>query len=104
MVVELVKTAIETKCAYENAGMTGNYECAYALGIISANEGLKEQENISGLKELYDEVISDLGSINTDNKKLKQLIKITSDYEVTNKFDSQMEQLYHMGYKDKILN
>ena len=74
MVVSLVRTAIQTKCRYDNARMTGNYECAYALGI---------------------------SAIQTDDKKIQQLIAITSDYEVTDKFDEQMNELYHMGYNDK---
>ena len=89
MVVSLVRTAIQTKCRYDNARMTGNYECAYALGILTSQEGV------------YDKVISGISAIQTDDKKIQQLIAITSDYEVTDKFDEQMNELYHMGYNDK---
>ena len=43
MVVSLVRTAIQTKCRYDNARMTGNYECAYALGILTSQEGVEPE-------------------------------------------------------------
>ncbi len=101
MVKELVKTAIATKCQYDNAGMTGNYECAYSLGLLSYIEGLDEQAEITDLESIYKEVMANADKVKTDNSKIKQLIKILGDYEVTSKFDEQMNELYHMGYADK---
>nr|MBP8836392.1 DUF3837 domain-containing protein [Lachnospira sp.] len=54
MVPVLAKNAVRIKCNFQNAGMTGNYECAYALGILNAQLGLPEiteYENIAALKE-----------------------------------------------------
>ena len=101
MVKELVKTAIATKCLYDNAGMTGNYECAYSLGLLSYIEGLDEHAEITELKSIYREVMDNVYRVTTDDKKVKQLIKILGDYEVKPKFDEQMNELYHMGYSDK---
>ena len=54
MVTELVSTAIATKCLYENARMTGNYECAYSLGLLSYLEGLNEHSVITAfIKKLW---------------------------------------------------
>ena len=101
MVTELVKTAIATKCLYDNAGMTGNYECAYSLGLLSYIEGLDEQTEITELESIYKEVMDNVYKVTTDDKKVNQLIKILGDYEVGPKFDKQMNELYHMGYNDK---
>ena len=35
MVPILAKQALARKCEFSNARMTGNYECAYALGAVS---------------------------------------------------------------------
>ena len=94
MVTELVKTAIATKCLYENARMTGNYECAYSLGLLSYLEGLNS---------VYKDVMENVDKINTQDEKIKQLVKILKDYEITPKFDAQMDELYHMGYQSKKL-
>ena len=95
MVTELVKTAIATKCLYENARMTGNYECAYSLGLLSYLEGLNDS--------VYKDVMENVDKINTQDEKIKQLVKILKDYEITPKFDAQMDELYHMGYQSKKL-
>ena len=52
MVAELAKQAIKIKCGFENAKMTGNYECAYALGIISKEAGISLKEDFVNLVEL----------------------------------------------------
>ena len=57
MVTELVSTAIATKCLYENARMTGNYECAYSLGLLSYLEGLNEHSVITELDSVYKDVM-----------------------------------------------
>ena len=87
MVTELVKTAIATKCLYENARMTGNYECAYSLGLLSYLEGLNEHSVITELDSVYKDVMENVDKINTQDEKIKQLVKILKDYEITPKFD-----------------
>lgn len=69
MVTELVKTAIATKCLYENARMTGNYECAYSLGLLSYLEGLDEHSVITELDSIYKEVMENEDRINTQDEK-----------------------------------
>ena len=101
MVTELVRTAIATKCNYDNAKMTGNYECAYSLGMLSCIEGLDECAQITSLDIVYKEVMDNIDRVKTDDVKIKQLIKLLTDYELTSKFDKQMDELYHMGYADK---
>jgi|UniRef100_UPI003FEFCE47 hypothetical protein len=103
MVTELVKTAVAAKCLYDNAGMTGNYECAYSLGLLSYIEGLDEKDQVTELESIYKEVMDNVYKVTTDDKKVKQLIKILGDYELKPKFDEQMNELYHMGYADKTI-
>ena len=75
MVTELVKTAVAAKCLYDNAGMTGNYECAYSLGLLSYIEGLDEKDQVTELESIYKEVMDNVYKVTTDDKKVKQLIK-----------------------------
>ena len=91
MVTELVKTAVAAKCLYDNAGMTGNYECAYSLGLLSYIEGLDEKDQVTELESIYKEVMDNVCKVTTDDNELKP------------KFDEQMNELYHMGYADKTI-
>ena len=71
MVTELVKTAVAAKCLYDNAGMTGNYECAYSLGLLSYIEGLDEKDQVTELETIYKEVMDNVYKVTTDDKKVK---------------------------------
>ena len=90
MVPVLAKNAVRIKCNFQNAGMTGNYECAYALGILNAQLGLPEiteYEDIAALKE--------------------QLLEKAADYKTEDEAapvaDEQMRELFTMGFHDKNL-
>ena len=52
MVPVLAKNAVRIKCNFQNAGMTGNYECAYALGILNAQLGLPEITEYEDIAEM----------------------------------------------------
>ena len=109
MVPVLAKNAVRIKCNFQNAGMTGNYECAYALGILNAQLGLPEiteYEDIAALKEQLLEKAADyktevlplayaifLADANTDLK----------EYEAAPVADEQMRELFTMGFHDKNL-
>ena len=52
MVPILAKQALARKCEFSNARMTGNYECAYALGVVSGALAIPKEENAANLVEL----------------------------------------------------
>ena len=54
MVSELAKQAVNIKCGFENAKMTGNYECAYALGIVSKAAGIEKNTEFNNLLGILD--------------------------------------------------
>ena len=93
MVAELAKQAINIKCAK----MTGNYECAYALGIISKEAGISLKEDFVNLVELREYIENNIKDYTPNNDKIKRLIEMLSDYETTDVFDEQMKILYNDG-------
>lgn len=101
MVPILAKNAVKIKCTFPNAVMTGNYECAYALGIINAALGLEqvtEYENIADLKE---KILSHADSYQPEEENMRQLLHILKEYEAADEIDDQMKELFDMGYADK---
>lgn len=101
MVLSLAKNAVKIKCGFENAVMTGNYECAYACGILSASMGIEKIKEYDSIKQLKDVVLqhADVDVIENDN--IKRIVQMLNDYEPSEILDSQMKELYSMGYKDK---
>ena len=104
MVTELVSTAIATKCLYENARMTGNYECAYALGVVSGALAIPKEENAANLVELKNKIEPQYKKLSSENEQIKKLILLLCDYEPSDIFDEQMRELYNEGYEDKSIN
>ena len=100
MVAELAKQAIKIKCGFENAKMTGNYECAHALGIISKEAGISLKEDFVNLVELREYIENNIKDYTPNNDKIKRLIEMLSDYETTDVFDEQMKILYNDGYNN----
>ena len=71
---------------------------------ISRPEAVKLlYRTFSSKDSVYEDVMENVDKINTQDEKIKQLVKILKDYEITPKFDAQMDELYHMGYQSKKL-
>lgn len=103
MVPLLAKNAIKIKCTFPHACMTGNYECAYALGILCATAGIPEITEYHNMIDLKEKVMQLTSQYQTEDAKVSQLIKILNEYEATDVFDDQMKDLYRMGIIDKNL-
>lgn len=103
MVPELAVNAIKIKCGFPTAKMTGNYECAYALGIFSYQLKEPEREKIDNMIQYKNELSEKLKMYEAPNDKMKRLMEILLDYEPGEIVDSQTDELYHWGYRDKII-
>lgn len=103
MVPLLAKNAVKIKCGFEHACMTGNYECAYALGILTAAAGIDEITDYKTIADLREQVLEKTESFQTDEPALNQLIKLLKDYEASEVTDDQTSELYRMGIADKRL-
>ena len=94
MVPVLAKNAVRIKCNFQNAGMTGNYECAYALGILNAQ---------LGLPALKEQLLEKAADYKTEEAGLKQMVHLLKEYEAAPVADEQMRELFTMGFHDKNL-
>lgn len=71
MVPILAKQALARKCEFSNAKMTGNYECAYALGVVSGALAIPKAENVTNLVELKNKIEPQYKALSSDNEKIK---------------------------------
>ena len=104
MVPILAKQALARKCDFSNAKMTGNYECAYALGVVSGALAISKEENVTNLVELKNKIEPQYKEAVSDNEQIKKLVSLLCDYEPSDIFDEQMRELYNDGYADKSIN
>lgn len=104
MVPILAKQALARKGEFTNAKMTGNYECAYALGVVSGALAIPKEENVTNLVELKNKIEPQYKEAASDNEQIKKLVSLLCDYEPSDIFDEQMRELYNDGYSDKSIN
>jgi hypothetical protein len=115
MVPVLAKNAVKIKLGFEHAGLTGNYECAYTMGLITSCFGLEEKEVMGNVpacrKEIIEQLDKDEKILNQEKNSEEQEIKLDikdkllyllENYIVQDLYDEQMEVLYHDGCKEKI--
>ncbi len=103
MIPLLAKNAVRLKCTYQEAGMTGNYECAYALGIVSAYTGQEMKDLIEDFQAFKQQVMENAGDYQGSDSKMKRLFELINEYEASEVNDEQILELYHMGYEDKTI-
>jgi len=103
MVPLLAKQALARKCEFTNAKMTGNYECAYAIGVVTGALDIPKEEDVKDLVELKQRTEPQYKDKDCDNEQIKKLISLLNDYEPSKDFDGQMQQLYNDGYRDRII-
>lgn len=101
MVLALVKDAVRIKCGFESAVMTGNYECAYSLGIITAAAGLDKIEEYDSIGELRDRVLNLTKDFEPKDNNLKRILQMLREYEAGDSFNEQMKELYSVGFADE---
>ena len=93
MVPVLAKNAVRIKCNFQNAGMTGNYECAYALGILNAQLGLPEITEYEDIAALKEQLLEKAADYKTEDAGLKQMVHLLKEYEAAPVADEQMREL-----------
>lgn len=103
MVPLLAKQALARKCEFSNAKMTGNYECAYAIGVVTGALDIPKEEDVKNIAELKQHTEAQYKEKACGNEQIKKLISLLNDYEPSKDFDIQMQQLYDDGYMDRII-
>jgi hypothetical protein len=103
MVPILAKNAVKIKCNFKKAVMTGNYECAYALGILTASAGIQQVKTYENLIALKEKVMVQIQDFKTEDLELIRLQQLVEAYEPSDVIDGQMKDLYSIGIADKRL-
>lgn len=99
MIPLLTMQAVERKCSFEHVILLGNYELAYSLGVISKAAGLPKEEKFTGVGQLKEKVMEQVGDYEPQETEMQRLFSITKEMEsYTEDYDSQMYELYAMGY------
>lgn len=101
MIPLLAKNAVQIKCGFSNAVMTGNYECAYALGVLEALVGLEHAQGLDTLADLHKRILSAAKDYEPKCTQEERLLEMLKEYEPSSVSDDQIKELYDSGFADK---
>ena len=63
--------------------------------------GIEQIKEYDSIKQLKDVVLQHADVDVIENDDIKRIVQMLNDYEPSEILDSQMKELYSMGYKDK---
>lgn len=100
MVVSIARQAVIIKSKTGNSIILGNYECAYALGLLSKAAGITEDDTFTDMQQWYAEVMEELADFKSGDERLMEILRIMKTYEPEPMVDDQVRQLYRMGREE----
>lgn len=101
MVTSIARQAVIIKSKTGNSIILGNYECAYALGLLSKAVSMEEDDSPQDMRQWHEEVMSRMEGFASEDARLMEIVRIMKAYEPTENVDDQMRQLYHAGYTEQ---
>ncbi|MBO5241150.1 MAG: DUF3837 domain-containing protein [Lachnospiraceae bacterium] len=101
MVTSIARQSVIIKSKTGNSILLGNYECGYALGLLSKVAGLDENESFEDMRQWHEHVMSQLDDFKSPDERLTEVLRITKNYEPDPEVDEQVKQLYRMGYGEE---
>ncbi len=101
MVPFLAKQSIVIKSGRDHNTILGNYECAYAVGLMSRLSGIAIEEHPEDLPGAMTEFIEKLQNYQTADEREKRLQHILSLYKVEPLADAQVYELLKMGLEEE---
>lgn len=100
MIPLLTVQAIEKKCSFDHVMLLGNYELSYSLGVIARAAGLTKEAEFTNIGQLKAKIIEAIDDYKPEEVAMERLLRITKEMEsYTEDYDSQMYELYSMGYE-----
>lgn len=101
MIPLLARQAVIIKCNNDTSVITGNYELAYALGLIVNQTGIIFPGDYANIKDLHEKIMQALEGKELEDERLKRLYHMLKYYHPTDDLDEQMGELINMGLGEK---
>ncbi len=101
MVTSIARQSVIIKSQTGNSILLGNYECGYALGLLSKAAGIEENENFEDMRQWHEHVMAQMDEFESSDERMAEVFRITKNYEPDPLVDEQVRELYRMGYDER---
>lgn len=100
MITSLARQSVIIKAGRDHNSILGNYECAYAIGVMSRVSGIPVPVDITDMKALHQEFVEKLSDYAPQNKQEEQVKKILLRYKPASEFNTEMRELLEWGLRE----
>ncbi len=97
MVPELARMSVFIKSDHETNIITGNYEMAYVCGLLCHLADKTPLQEFAGPMQMQEYVLQFGDSVQTEDAKVRNLIRMLKLYKPDENFDDQVKELFQMG-------
>jgi len=101
MVLTLARDSIILKCMRNHNSILGNYECAYALGLMSRLSGIALPEGNTDLKMMLNEFLEKSKGYKSVSEEERRLLHILAAYHPAAELDEQAMELLKWGMTEE---
>lgn len=101
MIPILARQSIILKSGRDDNTILGNYECAYAIGLLSKLAGIPLLEEGETMTDIYQDFVAKLGEYQPTEEREARVKKILLAYDPTPLLDEQMKELIQMGCEEE---
>lgn len=101
MVPVLARESIILKCRRDHNSILGNYECGYALGLMSHLTGIPLLTDHSDMKTLHQDFMEKVKAYQPADEEEKRLLHILRLYKPEEVMDEQVEELIRWGEQEE---
>lgn len=101
MVPELARQSVIIKSKNNTSVILGNYECGYALGVMSKIAGLVMDDTYTDMVSWHTDVMKQLESYEPLVENEQQVMRMLTLLEPSSEIDEQVKLLYHIGYEEQ---
>lgn len=101
MIPEIARCAVIRKTKKDVNIMTGNYEAAYAIGLLSVIGGVSIDASCKSIVQMKDALLEGLSAYAPTCEAEGILIQMLKHYKPSAVWDDDVETMYQMGLDEK---
>lgn len=101
MVPILARDSIVLKCRQKQNSILGNYECAYALGLMSHLSGIALRTDEQDMIKIHQDFVQKMKTYQPTTVEEKKLCHMICSYKPVQDLDEQMQELIKWGLEEE---
>lgn len=101
MIHDIARSAVIRKTQKDVNILTGNYEAAFAIGLLSKICGIEVSTQSRSLLQMQEQIIAGTAACPADNERVRVLIRMLKDYKPSPLWDEDVEAMFERGLAEE---